>query len=113
MAGASASWRAPWFDTTTAAAPASMQRTASSARCTPLTTTGSELSPASHAMSSGVSAGSNSWVTTAMKPPSRALSVLSPAKFGSARSSGRCTPIRHSRRRSPDTGASTVRTRAP
>ena len=47
VAGASASWRGPWFDTTTAVAPASMHRTASSARCTPLATTGSELSPAS------------------------------------------------------------------
>ena len=45
MAGASASWRAPWLDTTTAAAPASTQRTASSARCTPLTTTGSVAQP--------------------------------------------------------------------
>ena len=88
------------------------QRTASSARCTPLTTTGSALSPASHPMSSGVSAGSNSLVTTAMNPPSRALSVLSPARLGRARSSGRCTPMRHSRRRRPETGASTVRTSA-
>ncbi len=45
VAGASASCRAPWFDTTTPAAPASTHRTASSARCTPFTTTGSDAQP--------------------------------------------------------------------
>ena len=45
VAGASASWRAPWLETTTAAAPASTQRTASSARCTPLATTGRAAQP--------------------------------------------------------------------
>ena len=90
-----------------------MQRTASSARCTPLATTGRPLRPASQPTSSGVRAGSNSRVTTAMKPPSWARAVLSPVRLGRDRSWGRCTPLRSSRRRSPETGASTVRTRAP
>ena len=79
---------------------------------TPFTTTGRPARPASHPTSSKVRAGSNSPVTTAMNPPSRARSVLEAARLGSARSSGRCTPPRTSRRRSPETGASTVSTRA-
>ena len=48
-----------------------------------------------------------------MNPPACALSLPPPARLGKVRSSGRCTPARHSRSRNPDTGASTVNTSPP
>ena len=47
------SWRPPWLETQTAAAPASTHRRASSGRSTPLTTTGSPVARASHSTSCG------------------------------------------------------------
>ena len=51
MAGAPSSWRPPWFDTTTAAAPWSTARAASSARQTPLSITGTPASAHSQSTS--------------------------------------------------------------
>ena len=51
VVAARSSWRPPWLDTHTAAAPASTHRRASSGRSTPLTTTGRPVVSASQARS--------------------------------------------------------------
>src|SRR5712691_1489629 len=89
------SWRPPWFETTTAAAPCSTASRASSAVSTPLSTTGKPC-PASHSRSRQV--------TLALKSLK-----MSPAI---SKSSGTWKPTRSAPSRRPRIGVSTVSTRA-
>src|SRR6266542_1737319 len=107
VATAPSSWRPPWLETTTAAAPASRQATASSPRSTPLTTTGRRDCSRSQAIASGVTVGSKCLAT-----PTTSTRSSGTARFASPMPGGSWNWLRLSRSRLPGTGTSAVSTTA-
>ncbi len=95
VAGHGSSWRPPWLDTYTAAAPASTARRASSPHITPFTATGTPAEPMSSASCAHVRAGRSD-----ASPPWD--------MFAAAIRSAPRNRWRSSRRRTPTTGTSTV-----
>ena len=106
MASTVSSWRPPWLDTTIPAAPCSQASRASSAVCTPLSSTGAELSETNCSRSFQVSDASTSEKTSCGVTPS--LWPTAAVTAGMSMCGGTEKPVRKSRSRRPARGASTV-----
>ena len=106
VAGAPSSWRPPWLETITPAAPCSQASAASSAVTMPFTSTGRLESETSSSRSSHSTEGSIRENMSA-GVPAVALPAAA-AKLGTVTSAGITKPVRRSRSRRPSRGASTV-----